>query len=107
VSFLKPHRKQLASLLETYSQGEIVGAFARFLGDLNLDDPKDRKFAAQNFLNNADPSCHNAREQKIKRERDKAIRDAHAHRMQEEAEQERLIRAQQENLINEFDPLAD
>lgn len=107
VSFYRPHWKQLASLLETYRQEEIVAAFARFLDDLNLDDPKDRKFAAQNFLDNADSACHNAREQKIKREQDKAEREAWAKSMQEQAEQERLIRAQQENLINEFDPLAD
>ena len=64
----------------------------KFTGRLNLDDKEDTEFADKGFLAQADSLCHNAREQKIKRERDKADRDAFAKKLQEEAEQERLRR---------------
>ena len=106
IVFWESYWPKLSDLLRAYSEKELVSAFKRFLDDLNLDDPMDRKFAAKNFLAVADSICKKARDDKAEREQEKVLRDQTVARLQAEAEQERLVKAKKEAEEELFDPLS-
>jgi hypothetical protein len=108
IPFLSYHREKLAHHLKTYTQEELVSAFKFSIDALDMDDPSVRGFAAENFVNNADSLCHNAREDSAERARERAKHDALKIRLQEEAEADReRARIEREAEQDAFDPLAD
>lgn len=106
ISFVDKQRVRLAEVLKEFSASEIASAFAGWLGDQDLSDPKNVSFLAGKFVQIADSLCYTARRRKQEAEETKILRDQTATRLQEEAEQERLAKAQQEKLLEDWDPLA-
>lgn len=103
-SFLDKHRARLAEVLAEYSKEEVIDVWKTWIGEQIGDDPK---FWAGKFVQSVDDLCYTARRKKQEAEETKALRDQTAARLQEQAEQERLAKARQEKLVEDFDPLAD
>ena len=107
IAFQDKQRSRLAEVLKEFSAEEIKHAFATWLGNQDLSDPKNVSFLAGKFVQIADSLCYTAKRKKQESEETKVLRDQTATRLQEQAEQERLAKAQQEKILDSFDPLAD
>ena len=92
-------------MLKEFSAEEIKSVFVTWLGNQDMSDPKGVSFLPQKFVQIADSLCYTSRRQKQESEKSKVLRDQTAIRLQEQAEQERIVKAQQEKLVD-FDPLA-
>ena len=104
ISFFDRHRARLAETLQAFDEEIIKLAWKAWFPDrLELGD--DPNFIAKDFVEAADGLCYTIRRQKQEADDAKVLRDQQAARMQAEAEQERLVRAEQEKLEEEFDPL--
>ena len=101
--FLDKHRTRLGEVLNSYSKEEVIEVWKAWVDEQGGDDPK---FWAGKFVQSVDDLCYTARRQKQEAEKSKVLRDQTATRLQEQAEQERLVKAQQEKLVADFDPLA-
>jgi hypothetical protein len=106
VAFQDKQRARLGEVLKEFSAVEIISAFAVWFGDQDTSDPKNVSFLAGKFVQIADSLCYTSRRQKQESEEARLLRDQTAARLQSEAEQERLVLAQQQKLVEDFDPLA-
>ena len=106
ISLVDKQRIRLAEVLKEFSAAEITSAFSVWFADQDTSDPKNLSFLAGKFVQIADSLCYTARRQKQEAEKSKVLRDQTAIRLQEQAEQERLVKAQQEAIVADFDPLA-
>jgi len=107
ISLVDKQRVRLAEVLKEFPAAEIISAFSVWFADQDTSDPKNLSFLAGKFVQIADSLCYTARRQKQEAEKSKVLRDQTAIRLQEQAEQERLVRAQQEKLVEDFDPLSE
>ncbi len=105
IAFQDKQRIRLAEVLKEFSDEEIKSVFVTWIGNQDMSDPKNVSYLAGKFVQIADSLCYTARRQKQESEKSKVLRDQTAIRLQEQAEQERLAKAQQEKLVD-FDPLA-
>jgi uncharacterized protein YdaU (DUF1376 family) len=105
VAFQDKQRARLGEVLKEFSAAEILSVFAAWFADQDTSDPKNVSFLAGKFVQIADSLCYTARRQKQEAEEARILRDRTAARLQAEAEQERLVSAQQQKLMEDFDPL--
>jgi hypothetical protein len=107
ISFMDKQRVRLAEVLKEFTAAEITTAFDAWFAEQDASDPKNLGYLPNQFAQKADQLCYTARRKKQEAEETKALRDQTAARLQEQAEQERLVRAQQERLVEDFDPLSE
>lgn len=106
IAFQDKQRSRLAEVLKEFSAAEITSAFSAWFADQDTSDPKNVSFLAGKFVQIADQLADTARRKQKESEQTRILRDQTAARLQEEAEQERLAKAQQEKLVEDFDPLS-
>jgi hypothetical protein len=107
IAFQDKQKSRLAEVLREFSAEEIKHAFATWLGNQDLSDPKNVSFLAGKFVQIADSLCYTAKRKKQEAEETKVLREQTAARLQGQAEQERLVKAQQEKLESAWDPLSE
>jgi hypothetical protein len=105
IAFQDKQRSRLAEVLREFPADLIKESFVTWLGNQDLSDPKNVSFLAGKFVQIADSLCYTAARKRNEAEQTKILRDQTATRLQEQAEQERLVKAQQEKLVADFDPL--
>lgn len=107
ITFRDSARERLEDLLRTYTPEEIESVFRQWIGEQDFSNPKLHRYADVNFAERAADLLSSARVAKQEREAYQAKRDSRVRQIQEEAERERLEKAKREEIMNEFDPLAD
>lgn len=106
IAFQDKQRSRLAEVLKEFPAELIKETFVAWIGNQDMSDPKNVSFLAGKFVQIADSLCYTAERKRIEADQTRALREQTAARLQAEAEQERLAKAQQEKLVEDWDPLA-
>lgn len=105
IAFTDAQRTRLGQILKEYTFEEIVSAFKIFLDSNNLEDGYTQRFAAKNFVEQAEDLAGAARFEKRKREEERQLKEKiHERLLQEKArkDEEWRIKEAEEEAENPF-----
>ena len=108
VAFQDKQRARLAEVLKEFSADEIKSAFAGWVSEQDLNDPKNVQYLAGKFVQIADSLCYTTRRRKQEADDARVAREDAVRRLQEEAGIERqAAEKKKQEEADVFDPLAE